>query len=204
MSRIRIDDLPAVSTLTPEEMAEIFGAGSRSFQPTFETLEDRQLMTGGLNASLSSGVLHITGTSSADVFDLRRSSDQISLQGTQISVNGVMQNQIPASTVKLIEVNGQGGADTFWLNKGSQPLATGVVIDGIVGPDTVYPTPTSTRGDAPLERDQGRRGRRRDGIRPADERLPVHQRSGQLVRHEGFRHRRSRAASCGALQEPES
>jgi hypothetical protein len=52
MSRIRIDDLPPVETLTQEELDAIFGAGLRSFRPTFDVLEDRQLMAAGLTHSL--------------------------------------------------------------------------------------------------------------------------------------------------------
>jgi hypothetical protein len=50
MARIRIEDLP-VETLTPEEMEEILGAGRFEFKPTFEALEDRQLMAAGFGGS---------------------------------------------------------------------------------------------------------------------------------------------------------
>jgi hypothetical protein len=54
MPRIQIEDL-LVETLTPEEMEEILGAGRFSFQPTFEALEERQLMAAGFGgASLGS------------------------------------------------------------------------------------------------------------------------------------------------------
>jgi hypothetical protein len=43
--RIRIEDLPAKEPVSEEEMAAIIGAGRRSFRPTFETLEDRTLMS---------------------------------------------------------------------------------------------------------------------------------------------------------------
>jgi hypothetical protein len=52
MARIRIEDLPPVEDLTPEEMEEIFGAGLKSFRPTFEALEARELMDAGLRGAL--------------------------------------------------------------------------------------------------------------------------------------------------------
>jgi hypothetical protein len=52
MERIQFDDLAAVENLTAEQMEQIYGAGWRSFKPTFEALEDRQLMAAGLGQSL--------------------------------------------------------------------------------------------------------------------------------------------------------
>jgi len=52
MARIRIEDLPEVDNLTPEEMEQIFGAGLRSFKPTFEALEAREVYDVGLNHAL--------------------------------------------------------------------------------------------------------------------------------------------------------
>jgi hypothetical protein len=45
MARIRIDDLPVAEHLTPEQEALIQGAGLKSFRPTLEALEDRQMMS---------------------------------------------------------------------------------------------------------------------------------------------------------------
>jgi hypothetical protein len=45
MSRIRIDDLPVAENLTPEQEEMIQGAGLKSFRPSLEALEDRQLMS---------------------------------------------------------------------------------------------------------------------------------------------------------------
>jgi hypothetical protein len=52
MPRIRIEDLPTVDILAAEEEALIFGAGRRSFQPTVESLESREMMDAGLGRSL--------------------------------------------------------------------------------------------------------------------------------------------------------
>jgi hypothetical protein len=52
MSRINIEDLPVTENLTPEQEELIEGAGLRSFRPSLEGLEDRQLMAGGLASAL--------------------------------------------------------------------------------------------------------------------------------------------------------
>jgi hypothetical protein len=52
MARIRIEDLPPVENLTPEELEEILGAGLRSFRPTFEALDARELMDAGLGRAV--------------------------------------------------------------------------------------------------------------------------------------------------------
>jgi hypothetical protein len=47
MARIQIADLPPLHDIpTDEELAKLFGAGTRRFQPTLEALEDRQLLSG--------------------------------------------------------------------------------------------------------------------------------------------------------------
>lgn len=49
MSRIKIDDLPPDDkNLTPEELADIEGAGRPSFRPTIETLEGREMYAANL------------------------------------------------------------------------------------------------------------------------------------------------------------
>ena len=45
MARIRVDDLPVAEDLTPEQEALIAGAGLRSFRPTLEPLETREVMS---------------------------------------------------------------------------------------------------------------------------------------------------------------
>lgn len=52
MARIQINDLVPMEDLTPEEMEEIVGAGRFSFQPTVESLENRELMDAGLGRSV--------------------------------------------------------------------------------------------------------------------------------------------------------
>jgi hypothetical protein len=52
MARIKIEDLPVAETLTPEQEELIEGAGLRSFKPTFEALEARQMMDAGMSPML--------------------------------------------------------------------------------------------------------------------------------------------------------
>jgi hypothetical protein len=52
MSRIRIEDLTVVEGLATEEEALIFGAGRRSFRPTIEALETRELMDAGIGQAV--------------------------------------------------------------------------------------------------------------------------------------------------------
>jgi hypothetical protein len=53
MTRIRIEDLPALEELTAEELAEILGAGRNSFRPAFEALEKREMLDAGLPSVLA-------------------------------------------------------------------------------------------------------------------------------------------------------
>jgi Raf kinase inhibitor-like YbhB/YbcL family protein len=60
MARIHIDDLPVAENLTPEQEALLLGAGLKSFRPSLESLEAREVptVTPVLGAN---GVLTITG-----------------------------------------------------------------------------------------------------------------------------------------------
>src|SRR5262245_47964422 len=67
MTRIRIDDLPVAEELTPEQEALIQGAGLKSFRPSLEAMEVRDVparIAPGLD--LSGTVLTIQGTPAAD------------------------------------------------------------------------------------------------------------------------------------------
>ena len=52
MARIRIEDQPVAEDLTAEQEELIVGAGLKSFRPTLEGLEDRQLLASHLAGSL--------------------------------------------------------------------------------------------------------------------------------------------------------
>jgi phosphatidylethanolamine-binding protein (PEBP) family uncharacterized protein len=62
MARIRIDDLPIAEELTPEQEALILGAGLKSFRPSLESLEAREVpaaLAPGID--LHGGTLTLTG-----------------------------------------------------------------------------------------------------------------------------------------------
>jgi hypothetical protein len=61
MARIKIEDLPVVENLTPEEEELIFGAGRRSFRPMLESLENREMMDAGLGFALQAPLAQSTG-----------------------------------------------------------------------------------------------------------------------------------------------
>jgi hypothetical protein len=52
MARIKIEDLPVAENLTPEQEELLEGAGLRSFRPTLEGLEGREMMDAGLGSGL--------------------------------------------------------------------------------------------------------------------------------------------------------
>ena len=51
MTRVRIDDLPVAEDLTPEQEELILGAGLKSFRPSLESLETREMMDAGLGGA---------------------------------------------------------------------------------------------------------------------------------------------------------
>jgi hypothetical protein len=74
----------------------------------FETLEPRQVMAAGVLASLSSGVLNLTGTNLADSIAIRQGSKKISIAGVSGSWS--------ATKVMSIAVQLQGGNDYISLD----------------------------------------------------------------------------------------
>src|SRR5262249_21647215 len=76
MTRIRIDDLPVAENLTPEQEALIQGAGLKSFRPSLESLEARDMpsttplpLPRGM--SVSNNVLYINPDNPASNFSPR-------------------------------------------------------------------------------------------------------------------------------------
>src|SRR5262245_51945461 len=72
--RIRIDDLPPVETLTPEEEPELFGAGPKKAHLRVESHEDRLVQASHLNATLSGGVLSLQATTAGESVQIRQVS----------------------------------------------------------------------------------------------------------------------------------
>ena len=77
MTCITINDLPSVETILPGELEQIFGAGPRTFRPSFEQLEDRQLLAASVTASFQNGVLDVEGTSGSDAIYLAQDNGNI-------------------------------------------------------------------------------------------------------------------------------
>src|SRR5438105_3101878 len=73
-----------------------------------ETLEDRSLPATGVTASLSGGVLSVTGTDAADTIVVR----QTAAHAVTVSANGVTKSY---AGVNLIAVDGRGGDDRIWV-----------------------------------------------------------------------------------------
>jgi hypothetical protein len=116
MSRTRIEDLPpADENLTPEELAEIEGAGRPSFRPTLEGLEDRQLMAANVTAALSpAGVLQVEGTPNDDVVAIKGIGNQIQVL-SGVGASQKLVNQFDAGKVNSINTLMGGGSDQVTL-----------------------------------------------------------------------------------------
>jgi hypothetical protein len=130
MARIRIDDLPVAENLTPEQEALILGAGLKSFRPSLEHLETREVPT--VSFGLANGVLTIQGDATENKvtviaregnLDKGEASHVVEVSGTYWQGETLAMPKTAvydASQVKRIEFNGQGtqqmsngGKDTF-------------------------------------------------------------------------------------------
>src|SRR4051812_6174446 len=111
MARIRIDDLPVAESLTPEQEALLLGAGLKSFRPTLEGLEDRQLMAAGISFAAATGVLTIQGDASANTASVRQVLGQV-----RVSLVGSENQLFDKGLVQKIEFRGEDGNDTFTNN----------------------------------------------------------------------------------------
>jgi hypothetical protein len=102
MSRIRIDDLPVAEDLTPEQEALIQGAGLRSFRPTLEDLERREMLDAGIGGALTTappqaGLGHVRTMNSAMRFEAK----EVTLLGPVQTLKGGLDqsgNRIPGSS----------------------------------------------------------------------------------------------------------
>jgi hypothetical protein len=91
MARIKIDDLPVAENLTPEQEELIQGAGLRSFQPSIESLETRQLMDAGLRGALLPGLTPPQGGAVLPVGQVRPLGSEIQV----IGLDGLTGQQVP-------------------------------------------------------------------------------------------------------------
>ncbi len=112
--RIVIEDLPDLETLSPEEQAEIIGAGRKPFRPSLERLERREMFAGATAIfTAASGVLRVDGSTVSDQIAVHNTAHNITIDGAQISDGGTSLSSIADSRVKRIEIYGNGGLDNF-------------------------------------------------------------------------------------------
>jgi hypothetical protein len=144
MARITINDMSPVQTLTPVELEQIFGAGRRTFRPTFEALENRELLASSLTASLNGNLLQLQDSKAGDAIHIRQLNGQISVDGISIATTSGFKPSIGIASVGRIEINTPAGHDQVWLGDVGHPLAVSAVLaEGNV--DALY-TPTDSRG----------------------------------------------------------
>jgi hypothetical protein len=116
MARIRIEDLPALAHLTPEELEEIFGAGSKWARLSLEALEERQLLDAGLTASLQGSLLSIQDTTAGNTLHLHQANNQISLDGISINTSQGSAASVPVSQISHIDLYLLGGSEHISLD----------------------------------------------------------------------------------------
>jgi hypothetical protein len=139
MARIKIEDLPPLTELTPEEMAALMGAGPvRSTRLGIESLESRELMDSGLSASLSGSVLQVQDTRAGDTIHVRQVNGQISIDGITIQTAAGSKMSVSLSALSQIEIGTPGGHDQVWLGDAGQPLTLPVVLPEGVASDTLF------------------------------------------------------------------
>src|SRR5262245_37949928 len=85
------------------------GAGmtppSRSYRPSLEALESRDLMAGH-TANLTSGILRINGSAGADGITVRQINSRLSVDGVRISTTAGSVTSVALSQVSKIEIYG--------------------------------------------------------------------------------------------------
>lgn len=103
-------------------------APKRTFQPQFDSLEDRSLMASGLTATFTQGALTIMGTSSSDRIHIRE-------QGTKITVDGFT-GSIASSQIRSIKIDAGYGEDAITLSL-SKTMAAKTNVMGGAGTDSL-------------------------------------------------------------------
>ncbi len=156
MARITINDLPPVEMLTTEELELIFGAGRRTFRPTLEALEDRQLLSasaistlGGVAASFSldNGVLSETsgprvGIQATSVQGLFQSRDAAGHEIVFEKVQNYLYEFTPKGWVGIGHADqvAQNGSSTLLFDQGTALFAaTGVPSSAAAGRRSLGP-----------------------------------------------------------------
>jgi hypothetical protein len=136
MARIKIEDLPVADNLTPEQEALIQGAGLRSFRPTFEALEARDVYAVGVTNALGAGLVRPAAPGGHPAPLVRElappidtSTDRMSaplahqagpnqlgprLLQTQLSAQGVPKEVADQVSGKFNEILGKNRLDNKW------------------------------------------------------------------------------------------
>ena len=123
---------------------------------SFEGLEPRQVLAGGLTATLANGVLAITGTEQADTIVVRQIDNRLSIDG--------LSGSYAVNQVNRIAVNALGGDDVVNLDSGAlsgqQPITIPASVYGGWGNDKLYggDGPDSLFGDYGNDTLHGNRG----------------------------------------------
>ncbi|MCI0379321.1 MAG: C2 family cysteine protease [Gemmataceae bacterium] len=108
---------------------------SLGYKPSLTHLEERVLPAASVSATLfANGVLRVLGTDNADAIRVtQNSSNQISVQGVNISVNGAPQPSVGAALISSVEIYANGGND----NVNVETLDRLAKIWGLAGNDTL-------------------------------------------------------------------
>jgi len=81
-----------------------------TFRPSFEALEARELPA-GIQAYVTQGNLYVLGTNGNDFVQVTQTNQQLSVLGTQITVNGARVNGVNAAGISQVIVYGYDGSD---------------------------------------------------------------------------------------------
>src|ERR1700722_10177919 len=86
------------------------------YRPLVEPLEQRELLTGSLQAYVTGGNLYVLGTSGPDVINVVQTGNQIYVNGASINVNGKNVSAINAASIaKVIVYGNSNGNDNINL-----------------------------------------------------------------------------------------
>jgi hypothetical protein len=141
MARIRIDDLPVLADLTPEELEQTFGAGSHFVKLSLESLENREL----LDASLQGSLLSIQDTKPGDTIHVRQMNGEISVDGIKIQTNSGNQASIATSAISQVQINTPMGHEQVRLGDVGHALTLPVSLFDAGSGDRLV-TPTAPNG----------------------------------------------------------
>jgi hypothetical protein len=109
-----------------------------SFRPTFEQLENRELMAANVTANFANGLLRIQSNAAHDQLLIQNLNGQVRVEGISIQVNNQATPTIPRASLTAIEVDALGGNDYIEIygldNLSSVRVVGGVGNDIVLGP----------------------------------------------------------------------